>query len=66
MIAPDKAETLEATRILFEPGHVIELRILGANDRFGTSSGYFDNFERLTDARYVHMERKEYMSSLIR
>jgi hypothetical protein len=48
--APSREEILAATRILFEPGDVIELRALGVDGGSRTKSGYFDNLEALADA----------------
>jgi hypothetical protein len=48
MTGPIKDEILRAAKILFEPGDVTELRILGRDSK--VISGYFDNFEALADA----------------
>ena len=43
-----KVETLNAARLMLEPGSVTELRILNTNKR--TVSGYFTDFDRLAAA----------------
>jgi hypothetical protein len=48
MTGPIKDEILRAAKILFEPGDVTELRILGRDSK--VISGYFDDFEAMADA----------------
>ncbi len=49
---------LQAARVLFRPGDVVELRVPKAG-RDGTIAGYFDDFEKLAQAA-AHLERGKY------
>jgi hypothetical protein len=44
----DRDEIVRALAVLYEPGDVVELRV--PKSKFGTQSGYFDDFNRLADA----------------
>lgn len=44
----DRENIADAIRILFEPGHVVELRVPKAG-KLGTVSGYFDDYDKLAE-----------------
>src|ERR1700730_10721817 len=52
-VEPSIKDCIDAIRVLFKPGHVVEIRAFGTRGlttkKKFTLSGYYDNFDRLAE-----------------